>query len=56
VHPVIPHSASLCLSCLKTQAPTIWKWHVHNVWADQRALTRSPDNPESMVEYMLRTF
>jgi hypothetical protein len=37
-------------------AATIQRWNQHNRMLDQDQLMRSPGNPESPLEYMLRTF
>jgi hypothetical protein len=34
----------------------IRKWDQHNRWSDFENLQRSPNNPESALDYMLRTF
>ncbi len=34
----------------------IRRWDQHNRWADFDNLQRSPNNPESALDYMLRTF
>ena len=34
----------------------IWKWDQNNRWLDFQNLQRSPSYPESVLEYMLRTF
>ncbi len=56
VNQILTKDEDFCLSCLKAESPIIWKWHLRNLDQEQRAIMRSPDNPESMVEYMLRTF
>jgi hypothetical protein len=34
----------------------IRKWDRHNRWSDYENLHRSPNNPESSLDYMMRTF
>lgn len=33
-----------------------WKWNRHNAFSDYLEYQRSPENPESDLSYMLRTF
>lgn len=56
VNQILTKDEDFCLSCLKAESPVVWKWHLRNLYQGQKAIMRSPDNPESMVEYMLRTF
>ncbi len=47
---------SPCYFCVDRKTPTLWKWSLHNRSSDRDVLMRSDLNPESDLEYMLRTF
>jgi len=45
-----------CYYCVDPGKPNLWKWQVENRLRDLDAITRSGLNPESDLEYMMRTF
>ncbi len=54
VEPQIPVSGSYY--CVERDKPAVWKWHVQNRLFDLGVLTRSYLDPESDLDYMMRTF
>jgi len=54
MEPQIP--VSDCYYCVDRDKPNLWKWQVDNRLRDLDAITRSDLNPESDLEYMMRTF
>jgi hypothetical protein len=54
MEPQIP--VSPCYYCVERDNPVLWKWHVQNSLSDIDAITRSYLNPESDLDYMLRTY
>jgi hypothetical protein len=47
---------SPCYFCVDRKTPTLWRWNLYNRASDRDVLMRSDLNPESDLEYMLRTF
>jgi hypothetical protein len=47
---------SPCYYCVEKDNPGSWKWHIHNRLSDFGAITRSDLNPESDLDYMMRTY
>lgn len=47
---------SPCYYCVERDAPVLWNWQVHNRLSDLSAVTRSDLNPESDLDYMMRTY
>jgi hypothetical protein len=47
---------SQCYYCVERDNPVLWKWHIQNSLADLEVITRSHLNPESDLDYMLRTY
>jgi hypothetical protein len=45
-----------CYYCVDRDKPAVWKWNVQNRLLDLGLLTRSDLNPESDLDYMMRTF
>ncbi len=45
-----------CYYCVERDKPAVWKWNVQNRLLDLGLLTRSDLNPESDLDYMMRTF
>jgi hypothetical protein len=54
VEPQMPMSE--CYYCVERDKPAVWKWHVQNRLLDLGVLTRSHLDPESDLDYMMRTF
>jgi hypothetical protein len=51
-----PMPVSPCYYCVERDTPVLWNWHVHNRLSDLGAITRSHLNPESDLDYMMRTY
>ncbi|MGO9569076.1 MAG: hypothetical protein ACLP5H_16190 [Desulfomonilaceae bacterium] len=47
---------SPCYYCVERDNPVLWKWNVQNRLSDLSAITRSDLNPESDLDYMMRTY
>ncbi len=47
---------SECYYCVGPDKPTLWKWQVDNKFRDLDVATRSKLNPESDLDYMIRTY
>jgi hypothetical protein len=47
---------SPCYYCVERDTPVLLNWHVHNRLSDLGAITRSDLNPESDLDYMMRTY
>jgi hypothetical protein len=47
---------SQCYYCVERDNPLLWKWHVQNRLSDLDLMTRSDLNPESDLDYMMRTY
>jgi hypothetical protein len=47
---------SQCYYCVEKDNPGLWKWHIQNRLSDFGAITRSDLNPESDLDYMMRTY
>jgi hypothetical protein len=47
---------SPCYFCVERDNPGLWKWHVQNRLSDLDVITRSDLNPESDLDYMMRTY
>ncbi len=47
---------SPCYFCVERDNPVLWKWHVQNRLSDLDVSTRSDLNPESDLDYMMRTY
>ena len=47
---------SPCYYCVERDNPGLWKWHIQNRLSDFGAITRSDLNPESDLDYMMRTY
>lgn len=45
-----------CYYCVERDKPAVWRWNVQNRLLDLGLLTRSDLNPESDLDYMMRTF
>ena len=45
-----------CYYCVGRDQPEVWKWNVQNRLLDLGVLTRSDLNPESDLDYLMRTF
>jgi hypothetical protein len=45
-----------CYYCVERDKPAMWKWNVQNRLLDLGVLTRSVLDPESDLDYMMRTF
>jgi hypothetical protein len=45
-----------CYYCVERDKPAVWKWNVQNRLLDLGLLTRSDLDPESDLDYMMRTF
>jgi hypothetical protein len=45
-----------CYYCVERDKPAVWKWNVQNRLLDLGVLTRSDLDPESDLDYMMRTF
>ena len=54
VEPQMPMSE--CYYCVERDKPAVWKWHVQNRLLDLGVLTRSDLDPESDLDYMMRTY
>ncbi len=48
--------ASPCYYCVERDNPGLWQWNVQNRFSDFGAITRSDLNPESDLDYMMRTY
>lgn len=47
---------SPCYYCVERDNSVLWKWHIENRLSDFGAITRSDLNPESDLDYMMRTY
>jgi hypothetical protein len=47
---------SQCYYCVERDNPVLWKWDVQNRLSDIDFITRSHLNPESDLDYMMRTY
>jgi hypothetical protein len=54
MEPQMPITA--CYYCVERDTPVLWKWNVQNRLSDLSAITRSDLNPESDLDYMMRTY
>jgi len=45
-----------CYYCVERDKPAVWKWNFQNRLLDRGVLTRSDLDPESDLDYMMRTF
>ena len=45
-----------CYYCVDRDKPAVWKWQVQNRLLDLGLLTSSDLDPESDLDYMMRTF
>jgi hypothetical protein len=45
-----------CYYCVERDKPAVWRWNVQNRLLDLGLLTRSDLDPESDLDYMMRTF
>jgi hypothetical protein len=51
-----PMPVSQCYYCVERDNPVLWKWHVQNRLSEFGVITRSHLNPESDLDYMMRTY
>ena len=54
MEPQLP--VSPCYYCMERDTPALWNWNVQNRISDLSAITRSDLNPESDLDYMMRTY
>lgn len=47
---------SPCYYCVESDNPGLWKWHIQNRLSGFDAIIRSDLNPESDLDYMMRTY